>query len=32
MMGDIILILMGLMIAAVFAYFAWDITHSDTKK
>ncbi len=31
-MGDIILILMGFMIAAVFAYLAWDVTHSDSKK
>ena len=31
-MGDIILILMGLMIAAVFAYLAWDVTQSNTKK
>ena len=31
-MGDIILILMGLMIAAVFAYLAWDVIHSNSKK
>ncbi|SFM56756.1 hypothetical protein SAMN05421880_12130 [Nitrosomonas nitrosa] len=31
-MGDIILILMGIMIAAVFAYFAWDAIHSNSKK
>ncbi len=31
-MGDVILVLMGVMIAAVFAYMAWDVTHYDSKK
>jgi len=28
MIGEIALVLMGLMIAAVFAYMVWDVTHS----
>ena len=28
MMGEIILVLMGISIAGVFAYMAWDATHS----
>ena len=27
-MGEIILIVMGIAIAGIFAYFAWDATHS----
>lgn len=31
MMGEIVLVLMGFMIAAVFGYIAWDAVHSSTR-